>query len=112
MPEPDQTAPAEEPLTYASAGVSIDAGNLLVERIRSAVRSTKRPGADAEIGGFGGTFDLAGAGYSKAPVLLAAIDGVGTKLKVAKAIGKHDTVGSFSTLSPWCYVTLIKLVRY
>ncbi|KAI9786889.1 MAG: hypothetical protein M1839_005120 [Geoglossum umbratile] len=89
----NQTNSPEEPLTYASAGVSIDAGNLLVERIKSAVRSTKRPGADAEIGGFGGTFDLAGAGYSKVPVLLAAIDGVGTKLKVAKAIGKHDTVG-------------------
>jgi phosphoribosylaminoimidazole (AIR) synthetase len=100
MSEPDQTAPAEEPLTYASAGVSIDAGNLLVERIRSAVRSTKRPGADAEIGGFGGTFDLASAGYSKVPVLLAAIDGVGTKLKVAKAVGKHDTVGPFSMLNP------------
>ncbi|KAI9850781.1 MAG: hypothetical protein M1830_006960, partial [Pleopsidium flavum] len=83
----------EAPLTYASAGVSIDAGNSLVSLIKSSVRSTRRPGADAEIGGFGGTFDLTGAGYSKPPILIGAIDGVGTKLKVAQAIGKHDTVG-------------------
>ncbi|KAH0535951.1 hypothetical protein FGG08_007147 [Glutinoglossum americanum] len=83
----------EEALTYASAGVSIDTGNLLVERIKSAVRSTKRPGADAEIGGFGGTFDLASAGYTKVPALLGVIDGVGTKLKVAQAVRKQDTVG-------------------
>jgi phosphoribosylaminoimidazole (AIR) synthetase len=82
-----------EASTYASAGVSIDAGNLLVGRIKSAVRSTKRLGADAEIGGFGGIFDLASAGYTRVPVLLGAIDGVGTKLKVAHAIGKQDTVG-------------------
>ncbi|KZF21330.1 phosphoribosylamine--glycine ligase [Xylona heveae TC161] len=83
----------KEAMTYASAGVSIDAGNDLVHRIKSAVRSTKRTGADAEIGGFGGTFDLERAGYSKIPVLIGAIDGVGTKLKVAQAIGKQDTVG-------------------
>jgi phosphoribosylaminoimidazole (AIR) synthetase len=53
----------------------------------------RRSGADAEIGGFGGTFDLAAAGYSKPPVVVGAIDGVGTKLKVAQAVGKHDTVG-------------------
>ncbi|KAI9683199.1 MAG: hypothetical protein M1829_005990 [Trizodia sp. TS-e1964] len=82
-----------ESLTYASAGVSIDAGNLLVERIKTAVRSTKRLGADAEIGGFGGTFDLESAGYGSPLVLLGAIDGVGTKLKIAQAVGKHDTVG-------------------
>jgi len=80
-------------LTYASAGVSIDAGNSLVSLIRSCVRSTRRPGADAQIGGFGGTFDLIAAGYSKPPILIGAIDGVGTKLKVAQAVGKHDTVG-------------------
>jgi len=80
-------------MTYASAGVSIDAGNTLVSLIKSCVRSTRRSGADAEIGGFGGTFDLAAAGYSKPPVVVGAIDGVGTKLKVAQAVGKHDTVG-------------------
>lgn len=80
-------------MTYSSAGVSIDAGNLLVERIKSVIRSTKRPGADAEVGGFGGTFDLASAGYTQVPILLGAIDGVGTKLKVAQAVGKQDTVG-------------------
>ncbi|KAI9813021.1 MAG: hypothetical protein M1832_006412 [Thelocarpon impressellum] len=83
----------EESLTYASAGVSIDAGNSLVEKIKSAVKSTQRSGADAEIGGFGGTFDLQQAGYSDVPVLIGAIDGVGTKLKVAQAMGKQDTVG-------------------
>ena len=80
-------------MTYASAGVSIDAGNSLISLIKTCVRSTRRAGADAEIGGFGGTFDLAAAGYSKPPVLVGAIDGVGTKLKVAQAVGKHDTVG-------------------
>lgn len=80
-------------MTYASTGVSIDAGNSLVSRIKSCVRSTRRSGADAEIGGFGGTFDVAAAGYSKPPILIGAIDGVGTKLKVAQAVGKHDTVG-------------------
>ena len=80
-------------MTYASAGVSIDAGNSLVSLIKSCVRSTRRPGADAEIGGFGGTLDLTAAGYTKPPVLVGAIDGVGTKLKVAQAVGKHDTVG-------------------
>ena len=83
------------PLTYASAGVSIDAGNNLVKRIKPAVRSTRRPGADAEIGGFGGTLDLAAAGANslQSPILVQAIDGVGTKLKIAHAVGKHDTVG-------------------
>ncbi|RPB25650.1 phosphoribosylformylglycinamidine cyclo-ligase [Terfezia boudieri ATCC MYA-4762] len=84
----------KESLTYAQAGVSIDAGNTLVERIKSAVKSTRRPGADAEIGGFGGTFELAKAGYHPdAPILIGAIDGVGTKLQIAHALGKHDTVG-------------------
>ncbi len=83
----------DEPLTYASAGVSIDAGNSLVDRIKPIVSSTRRPGADAEIGGFGGTFNLEAAGYSKPPILIGAIDGIGTKLKVAQAINKHDTVG-------------------
>jgi len=81
------------PMTYAAAGVSIDAGNNLVKRIKAAVASTKRPGADAEIGGFGGAIDLKAAGYDEAPVLVQAIDGVGTKLKIAFAMDKHDTVG-------------------
>ena len=79
-------------LTYSDAGVDIDAGNLLVEKIKPAVRSTRRPGADGEIGGFGGLFDLKAAGFTD-PILVAANDGVGTKLKIAIDAGKHDTVG-------------------
>ena len=69
-------------LTYAEAGVDIDAGNAMVEAIRPLVRATRRPGADAEIGGFGGLFDLKAAGF-RDPVLVAANDGVGTKVKIA-----------------------------
>ena len=87
------TAGTREALTYASAGVNIDAGNEFVERIKTAVASTRRPGADAEIGGFGGEVDLHKAGYASAPVMVGAIDGVGTKLMIAQALGKHDTVG-------------------
>ncbi|KAK7745622.1 Bifunctional purine biosynthetic protein ADE1 [Diatrype stigma] len=93
------TGQTKEALTYAQSGVSIDAGNQFVERIRKAVRSTARPGADAEIGGFGGEVDLAKAGYcsaaanAEAPILVGAIDGVGTKLMVAQAVGDHSTVG-------------------
>ena len=79
-------------LTYAQAGVDIDAGNLMVEKIKPLVRSTRRAGADGEIGGFGGLFDLKAAGFSD-PVLVAANDGVGTKLKIAVESGKHDTIG-------------------
>ncbi|GAA0590639.1 phosphoribosylformylglycinamidine cyclo-ligase [Paenochrobactrum glaciei] len=79
-------------LTYAQAGVDIDAGNLMVEKIKPLVRSTRRPGADGEIGGFGGLFDLKAAGF-KDPVLIAANDGVGTKLKIAIDADQHDTVG-------------------
>lgn len=79
-------------LTYADAGVDIDAGNELVQRIKPHVRSTRRPGADGEIGGFGGLFDLKAAGFAD-PVLVAANDGVGTKLKVAIEAKRHDTVG-------------------
>lgn len=78
--------------TYADAGVSIDAGNALVKAIAPLVRATRRPGADAEIGGFGGFFDPRAAGYSD-PLLVAANDGVGTKLKLAIDSGRHDTVG-------------------
>ncbi len=79
-------------LTYADAGVDIDAGNLMVENIKPLVRSTRRPGADGEIGGFGGLFDLKAAGFAD-PILVAANDGVGTKLKIAAETGKHDTIG-------------------
>ncbi|MDR3493985.1 MAG: phosphoribosylformylglycinamidine cyclo-ligase [Ancalomicrobiaceae bacterium] len=78
--------------TYSQAGVDIDAGNELVRRIKPAVKSTARIGADAEIGGFGGLFDLAACKY-KDPVLVAANDGVGTKLKLAIDADIHDTVG-------------------
>ncbi|MFL6763457.1 MAG: phosphoribosylformylglycinamidine cyclo-ligase [Sphingomicrobium sp.] len=83
---------SEKPLTYADAGVSIDAGNALVKAIGPLARSTARPGADAELGGFGGFFDLKAAGYHD-PLLVAANDGVGTKLKLAIEIGRHDGVG-------------------
>ncbi|HEY8124835.1 MAG TPA: phosphoribosylformylglycinamidine cyclo-ligase [Methylocystis sp.] len=79
-------------LTYASAGVDIEAGNRFVEMIRPAVRSTRRSGADGEIGGFGGVFDLKAAGFSD-PVLVAANDGVGTKVKIAIESGLHETIG-------------------
>lgn len=79
-------------LTYAQAGVDIDAGNAMVEAIKPLVRATRRPGADAEIGGFGGLFDLKAAGFVD-PILVAANDGVGTKVKIAAKTGIHDTVG-------------------
>ena len=79
-------------LTYAEAGVDIDAGNRLVDLIKPMVRATARAGADAEIGGFGGLFDLKAAGFTD-PVLVAANDGVGTKVKVAIETGIHDTIG-------------------
>jgi phosphoribosylamine--glycine ligase/phosphoribosylformylglycinamidine cyclo-ligase len=81
------TSSSAEALTYASAGVSIDAGNQFVERIKKAVASTKRPGADALIGGFGGEVDQEAAGYAGAPILVSAIDGVGTKLMIGKYRG-------------------------
>jgi len=82
----------QKPLTYADAGVSIAAGNALVKAIAPLARSTARPGANAELGGFGGLFDLKAAGYLD-PLLVAANDGVGTKLKLAIELNKHDGVG-------------------
>src|ERR1700719_5415862 len=79
-------------LTYAQAGVDIDAGNRMVDLIKPLVRATARAGADAEIGGFGGLFDLKGAGF-KDPVLVAATDGVGTKVKIAIETGLHSGIG-------------------
>jgi len=77
---------------YAAAGVDIDAGNRLVDMIKPLVRATARPGTAAEIGGFGGLFDLKAAGFSD-PILVAATDGVGTKVKIAIETGRHDTIG-------------------
>jgi phosphoribosylformylglycinamidine cyclo-ligase len=79
-------------LTYADSGVDIDAGNRMVDLIKPLVKATARAGADAEIGGFGGLFDLKRAGF-KDPVLVAATDGVGTKVKIAIETGRHDTIG-------------------
>jgi phosphoribosylformylglycinamidine cyclo-ligase len=79
-------------LTYADAGVDIDAGNDVVRRIKPLVRATRRPGADAEIGGFGGLFDLKAAGF-KDPILVAANDGVGSKVRIAIETGRHGTIG-------------------
>ena len=78
-------------LSYRDAGVDIDAGNQLVEKIRGSVASTKRPGVLGSIGGFGGLFEIP-EGY-KQPVLVSGTDGVGTKLKLAIELGKHDTIG-------------------
>ncbi|RHZ15905.1 hypothetical protein DYB26_000751 [Aphanomyces astaci] len=80
-------------VSYADAGVSIDAGNALVQKIKPACKSTVRPGCDADLGGFGGLFDLQAAGYDKDTVLVACTDGVGTKLKIAQLTGQHHTVG-------------------
>ncbi|KKK91005.1 hypothetical protein LCGC14_2717330, partial [marine sediment metagenome] len=79
-------------LTYAAAGVDIDAGNALVERIKPAAARTRRPGVMEGLGGFGALFDLKAAGYDD-PVLVAATDGVGTKLKIAIDTGEVDGVG-------------------
>jgi phosphoribosylformylglycinamidine cyclo-ligase len=83
---------ADQRLTYASSGVDIDAGNRMVDLIKPLVRATRRPGADAEIGGFGGLFDLKRAGFTD-PVLVAGTDGVGTKVKIAVETGRHGTIG-------------------
>jgi phosphoribosylformylglycinamidine cyclo-ligase len=78
--------------TYAEAGVDINAGNAMVEALKPLVRATRRPGADAEIGGFGGLFDLKAAGF-RDPILVAANDGVGTKVKIAIETRRFETIG-------------------
>ncbi len=79
---------------YTKAGVDIDAADALIDRIKPLAKSTRIPGATGGLGGFGGVFDLAAAGFSKeSPNLVAGTDGVGTKLKIAFATGKHDTIG-------------------
>ena len=84
--------PPQTPLTYAKAGVDIDAGNALVRAIKPLAKATSRPGADVDLGGFGGLFDLKRVGYSD-PILVAANDGVGTKLKIAIDTKQHSTIG-------------------
>lgn len=79
-------------LTYAQAGVDIDAGTALVEAIKPLAKATRRPGAEAALGGFGALFDLKAAGFID-PLLVSTTDGVGTKLKIAIETGRHDTVG-------------------
>jgi phosphoribosylformylglycinamidine cyclo-ligase/phosphoribosylamine--glycine ligase/phosphoribosylglycinamide formyltransferase/phosphoribosylformylglycinamidine cyclo-ligase len=79
-------------LTYAEAGVDIDAGNALVEAIKPLAKATRRPGADAALGGFGALFDLKAAGYDD-PLLVTTTDGVGTKLRIAIETGLVDTIG-------------------
>jgi len=88
MPEQKQ----QNPLSYRDAGVDIDAGNELVEKIKRSVASTKRPGVMGSLGGFGGLFELPLERY-RHPVLVSGTDGVGTKLKLAIQLGKHDTIG-------------------
>jgi phosphoribosylformylglycinamidine cyclo-ligase len=81
-----------EGATYRDAGVDIDAGEALVEAIKPLAKATRRPGAEAGLGGFGALFDLRAAGYQD-PILVATTDGVGTKLKLAIETGYHDGVG-------------------
>ncbi len=90
MAEPTDNSP--RPITYRDSGVDIDAGNTLVEMIKPLVKATRRSGADAALGGFGGLFDLKAAGY-RDPILVAANDGVGTKLKIAIDANHHETIG-------------------
>lgn len=88
----DPGSKANPTISYRDSGVDIDAGNALVQAIKPLVKSTRRSGADADLGGFGGLFDLKAAGF-KDPVLVATNDGVGTKLKIAIDTGLHDTIG-------------------
>jgi phosphoribosylformylglycinamidine cyclo-ligase len=88
MSKPDSS----KPLTYRDAGVDIDAGEELVDAIKPMAASTRRPGAAGDLGGFGGLFDLKAAGF-KDPILVSGTDGVGTKLMLAFATGRHETIG-------------------
>jgi phosphoribosylformylglycinamidine cyclo-ligase len=90
---PEKTdGPLKTGLTYADAGVDIDAGEMLVDAIKPLAKSTRRPGAEASLGGFGALFDLKAAGFVD-PLIVATTDGVGTKLKIAIETGRHDGVG-------------------
>jgi len=90
MTEPDPQR--NRPVSYRDAGVDIEAGNRLVAAIKPLAKATRRPGAEADLGGFGALFDLKSAGY-RDPILVSATDGVGTKLKITIATGRHDTIG-------------------
>ena len=90
MSEPGESAATR--VTYRDAGVDIDAGNALVEAIKPLAKATRRPGADADLGGFGALFDLKRAGFVD-PLIVASTDGVGTKLKIAIETGLHGTIG-------------------
>lgn len=92
MTDTPKTTDIKDGLTYAGAGVDIDAGDALIDRIKPFAKATRRPGADAALGGFGGAFDLKAAGYDD-PILISGTDGVGTKLRIAIDTGKLDTVG-------------------
>ncbi len=89
---PERKSKLRGPISYRDSGVDIDAGNALVDAIKPLAKSTRRPGADADLGGFGALFDLKRAGFTD-PILVAANDGVGTKLKIAIETGKHATIG-------------------
>ena len=86
------TPKSDSGLTYAGAGVDIDAGDALIDRIKPYAKATRRPGAEAALGGFGGAFDLKAAGYDD-PILISGTDGVGTKLRIAIDTGTLGTVG-------------------
>lgn len=88
----DTSSAPKTGLTYADAGVSIDAGDALVDAIKPLAKSTRRPGADASLGGFGALFDLKAAGFED-PLIVTTTDGVGTKLKIAIETSQHDGVG-------------------
>ena len=90
MSDPKNTLP--NGLTYADAGVDIDAGDMLIEHIKPLAKSTARPGSEPSLGGFGALFDLKAAGFVD-PLIVSTTDGVGTKLKIAIETGRHDGVG-------------------
>ena len=88
----DKQDHSSRPITYRESGVDIDAGNALVQAIKPLVKATRRAGADADLGGFGGLFDLKRAGF-RDPILVSTNDGVGTKLRIAINTGNHATIG-------------------
>lgn len=92
-PVQSEPTPPESCMTYAGAGVSISAGNELAERTKALIKLIARPGVSGDLGGFGGIFDPAKAGYKEVPLLVTGTDGAGTELQITQAINKHDTIG-------------------